>query len=87
MEYEAKILDVLGNYSLVKWEGRRFPGLTIQGDSLHVLREVLEEAELELTRENAEDALFAIREALETVTGMDISYREMMEKRGLDLPY
>ncbi|MFJ9371657.1 DUF6959 family protein [Nocardia sp. NPDC101769] len=87
MEYQAQILDTQGNYSLVKWEGRKFPGLSIQGDSLHILREVLEEAELELTRGRVADALFAVGEALETVTGMDLSYREMMEKRGLGLPY
>ena len=87
MENEAQILDTLGNYSLIKWEGRKFPGLTIQGDSLHILREVLEEAESELTSGNSVDALFAVREALETVTGMDLSYREMMGKRGLRLPY
>ncbi|MGW4249607.1 DUF6959 family protein, partial [Nocardia sp. NPDC004722] len=34
MEYEARILDTNGSYSLVKWEGRAFPGISIQGDSL-----------------------------------------------------
>ncbi|QLY30099.1 hypothetical protein H0264_33800 [Nocardia huaxiensis] len=48
---------------------------------------MLEEAEAELVSGNVEDALFAIREALEKVTGMDLSYREMMEARGLKLPY
>lgn len=76
-----------GNYSLVKWEGRKFPGLSIQGDSLHILRQVLEEAESELTTGSLVDALFAVREALDTVISMDLSYREMMEKRGLRLPY
>ncbi|WP_373281082.1 DUF6959 family protein [Nocardia niigatensis] len=87
MEDKARILDTLGNYSLIKWEGRKFPGLTIQGDSLRILREVLEKAESELARGSVADALFAVREALETVAGMDLSYQEMMEKRGLRMPY
>ncbi|MEU1427177.1 hypothetical protein ABZ412_08875 [Nocardia sp. NPDC005746] len=87
MDEPAQILGVQGNYSLVRWEGRRFPGLSIQGDSLHILRGVLEEAESELTCGSLEDALFAVREALDTVIAMDLSYQEMMGQRNLPLPY
>lgn len=87
MDEPARILGVQGNYSLVKWEGRRFPGLSIQGDSLNILRGVLEEAESELTCGSLEDALFAVREALDTVVAMDLSYREMMGQHNLQLPY
>ncbi|MFE5284817.1 DUF6959 family protein [Nocardia sp. NPDC056611] len=83
----AQLLGVQGNYSLVRWEGRRFPGLSIQGDSLHGLRSVLEEAESELTVGSLEDALFAVREALDTVIEMDLCYQEMMGQRNLKLPY
>ncbi|WP_420832010.1 DUF6959 family protein [Nocardia huaxiensis] len=38
MEFDAHILDTQGNYSVVSWAGRKFPGLSIQGDSLHILR-------------------------------------------------
>ncbi|WP_433591166.1 DUF6959 family protein [Nocardia sp. CA-145437] len=87
MDEPAQLLGVQGNYSLVRWEGRKFPGLSIQGDSLHILREVLEEAESELTCGSLEDALFALREALDTVIAMDLSYQEMMGQRNLPLPY
>ncbi|MFE3194249.1 DUF6959 family protein [Nocardia sp. NPDC059240] len=87
MEFESRVLDAQGNYALVKWEPRKFPGLSIQGDSLNILRGVLEEAESELAAGNIEDALFTLREALETVTAMDLSYQDMMKKQGLKLPY
>ncbi|WP_436838409.1 DUF6959 family protein [Nocardia xishanensis] len=41
MNHSAKIMATEGGYSLVSWEGRRFPGLTVQGDSLHILLDVL----------------------------------------------
>ncbi|MFF0635015.1 DUF6959 family protein [Nocardia sp. NPDC004151] len=87
MDVPAQLLGVQGNYSLVRWEGRHFPGLSIQGDSLHILRAVLEEAESELTVGSLEDALFAVREALDTVIEMDLSYQDMMGQRNLKLPY
>lgn len=87
MEYKARVLDTQGDYSLVGWEGRRFPGLSIQGDTLRTVLEALAEAESELTRGNAEDALYAVREAREKVQGMSLSYEEMMSNVGFKLPY
>ncbi|MFI6871567.1 DUF6959 family protein [Nocardia sp. NPDC050406] len=87
MEYQARILDTNGDYSLIAWEGRRFPALTIQGDSLHTLKEVIKEAESELSNGNIEDATFAIREALEHVASMEAAYAQMMKQKGLILPY
>ncbi|GAB4585035.1 DUF6959 family protein [Nocardia sp. IFM 10818] len=87
MGFEAQLLETQGDYSLVSWEGRRFPGLTIQGDSLHLLKETLQEAEAELSNRNIDDALFAVREALEKVESMESAYGQMMAKRGMKLPY
>ncbi|NNH75281.1 hypothetical protein HLB23_36440 [Nocardia uniformis] len=87
MEYEAKIIDSQGDYSLISWEGRRFPALTIQGDSLHLLNETLKGAQSELSRGNIDDAAFSIREAVEQVSSMEKAYGEMMQKKGLRLPY
>lgn len=87
MEYEARVLDTQGYYSLVRWEGRKFPGLLIQGDTLWTVLETLKEAESELKRGNAEDAAYAIQEAREKIQGMSISYEEMMSNVGLNLPY
>ncbi|WP_369640588.1 putative quinol monooxygenase, partial [Nocardia sp. JMUB6875] len=86
-EERAQVLDSRGNYYLTKREARKFPALSIQGDSLHILRTDLEEAESELSRGSVEDALFSVREVLETVVGMDLCYQDMMDKQGLKLPY
>ncbi|WP_306359080.1 hypothetical protein [Nocardia sp. CC227C] len=87
MEYEARILETQGDYSLISWEGRKFPGLTIQGDSLHLLKESIAEAENELSNGRFEDAGFALREALETLSAMEDAYLTMMNRKGLPLPY
>ncbi|WP_282777168.1 MULTISPECIES: hypothetical protein [unclassified Nocardia] len=87
MEFEARVLGTQGDYSLIGWEGRRWPGLTIQGDTLRTLVEALTEAESELAGGNIEDAVYAIRESLEKVSGMSAAYEEMMSAAGWRLPY
>ncbi|MEV0341965.1 hypothetical protein AB0H49_23360 [Nocardia sp. NPDC050713] len=87
MEYDAKILDTDGIYSLVAWEGRRFPGLLMQGDSLSILLATLQEAASELRNGDVEDASFAVGEAVETVGSMIEAYERMMAACGRSLPY
>ncbi|MGV9412104.1 DUF6959 family protein [Nocardia sp. NPDC003693] len=87
MTYEATILATAGQHTLVQWEGRRFPGVTIQGDSLSILVAAAEEAEAELARGNAEDAGFALAEVREALTDMQRAYEAMMASVGKDLPY
>ncbi|RSN99577.1 hypothetical protein DMH26_18000 [Streptomyces sp. WAC 05379] len=40
---EAELLTDGGNEAVVRLPGRRFPGLLIQGDSLHILRDDMAE--------------------------------------------
>ncbi|WP_164704447.1 DUF6959 family protein [Blastococcus litoris] len=67
-------LGVRGNVQLVHGEGRRFPGLLVQGDTLFNLLEELESG--------APDP-----HAVETVRSWLSAYEEMMAEHGLDLPY
>lgn len=87
MEYDAKIMATEGGYSLVSWEGRKFPGLTIQGDSLHILLEVLQEAAEALRNGPIEDVESSLGEAIEIVGSMVAAYEFMMASRGKELPY
>ena len=70
IEYFAR----LGNLVLAKDEARRCPGLLIQGDTLHVLLEELEE-----------EAPASV--AAETVRSWLRAYEDMMGEQGFELPY
>ncbi|MFD5633804.1 DUF6959 family protein [Streptomyces sp. NPDC127077] len=57
---EAELLTDGGNHAVVRMPGRRFPGVLVQGDSLHILRsdvaevvEACERGDLDEARESA----------------------------------
>ncbi|MFE2579112.1 DUF6959 family protein [Streptomyces sp. NPDC059378] len=57
---EAELLTDGGNDAVVRLSGRRFPGVLVQGDSLHILRgdaaevlEACEQGDLDQARESA----------------------------------
>lgn len=69
---EAELFTDGGNDAVVRLPGRRFPGVLVQGDSLHILRsdvaelaEACERGDLAETRECA-DLLLAHLDALLT---------------------
>ncbi|WP_141808515.1 DUF6959 family protein [Nocardia bhagyanarayanae] len=87
MKFDAEIIGTEGDYSLVAWEGRRFPGLLVQGDSLSILLDTLEESISELREGNVDDGMFALEAALAAVRSMIGSYERLMAYSGHPLPY
>lgn len=69
-----EFLGVCGNTQLIQGDGRRFPGLLVQGDSLSCLLDDLEE---ELPRGHA----------TRTVRELVAAYELMMADAGRELPY
>lgn len=67
-------LGTRGNLQLARADERRFPGLLVQGDTLSILLDDLEE--------EAPDSFAAM-----TVRSWLSAYEEMMVEQGLDLPY
>jgi hypothetical protein len=67
-------LGIRGNLRLAQAEGRRFPGLLVQGDTLALLARDL--------REEAPDSY-----VLRTVQDWVAAYEEMMADANLELPY
>lgn len=65
-------------------DGRKFPGLAIQGDSLSIIQDVVSEA---VKSDDSEQIGFALRELADTVGGMVAAYENMMSNAGLPLPY
>ncbi|WP_146102096.1 MULTISPECIES: hypothetical protein [Nocardia] len=87
MNTQAELLNTEGDYSLVSWSGRKFPGLLVQGDSLSILAETLAEAREELQKGDADEAQYAVDMALNTARSMLEAYERMMNDAGLNLPY
>src|SRR5947208_396866 len=84
---EVHLLATQGDCSLVQLDGRRFPGLLVQADSLKIFLEVLEEMIDLLSVRNLDDAEFAARDAINRTKAWISAYEEMMSERGLNLPY
>jgi len=75
------------NAPVIQWPGRRFPGVVVQDDTLHLVlaalracSHALEVSDMEEAREHLEDALGAI-EPLMAV------YERTVRAHGIDLPY
>lgn len=84
---EAELFTDGGNDAVVRLTGRRFPGVLIQGDSLHILRgdvaevvEACERGDLAAARDSA-GLLLAALDALLT------RYADALQEHEIPLPY
>ncbi|MFD6551890.1 DUF6959 family protein [Streptomyces sp. NPDC058398] len=84
---EVELLTDGGNDAVVRMPGRRFPGVLVQGDSLHVLRsdvsdvvEACERGDLDEARESA-GLLLADLDALLA------RYEAALSEHGIPRPY
>ncbi|WP_280219543.1 DUF6959 family protein [Nocardia neocaledoniensis] len=87
MNHSAELLGTQGDYSLIKWEGRRFPGLLIRGDTLSILVSDLREVRDLLNARDVDEALLATDDLLNRMTIIQKAYEVMMSSAGVKLPY
>ncbi|WP_342801212.1 hypothetical protein [Nocardia sp. No.11] len=88
MEHSAaELVATQGDYSLVRWSGRKFPGLLVQGDTLSILVSILSESQDLLDDGEIDEAKFALTDLKLRLAGMQESYEEMMKSAGIRLPY
>ncbi|NKX88017.1 DUF6959 family protein [Nocardia coubleae] len=87
MEHTAEVLETQGDYSLIRWSGRKFPGLLMQGDTLSILVSDARELEELIDAGDLEEARAAAHELLRSLSVMQRSYEEMMKLAGVKLPY
>ncbi|MGY5051953.1 DUF6959 family protein [Streptomyces sp. 900105755] len=86
-EHPATVLAVQGNFSVVHVQGRRYPALAVQGDSLKVLQEAVEGLAADLASGELEDAKFSLGEIREQLSSMLAVYETALGEAGLGLPY
>jgi hypothetical protein len=83
----AAVLAVSGNYTVVRLPNRQYPALAVQGDSLKVLQEAVEELVGHLGSRDLEEAAFSLEEIRSTVSSMLSTYESASSEAGFDLPY
>lgn len=87
MATEATLLTPPTNFAVVQMPGRSYPGVVVQGDSLHILVSELREMQQLLQArdyDELKDALADVRERLEDALH---GYEAVCAERGIGLPY
>ncbi|MGW1407502.1 DUF6959 family protein [Streptomyces sp. NPDC002403] len=86
-EIAAAVLAVSGNYAVVHLEGRRYPALAVQGDSLKILHEIIEELAGNLESGDLGEASFPLGEIQSAVSSMVSAFEAASAENGFELPY
>ncbi|MET8452188.1 hypothetical protein [Streptomyces sp. NPDC005209] len=84
---EAELFTDGGNDAVVRLPGRRFPGVLLQGDSLHILRgdvadvlDACERGDLDEARESADSVLASLDALL-------VRYATVLDEHNIRRPY
>ena len=85
---EVEIIDGAINASVVRMPGRRFPGIVLQGDTLHSWS-VLADSLMSSVNGTAVDPEVAMGmiELADLIRGHLDQYEAVMRARGFELPY
>ncbi|MFE3068187.1 DUF6959 family protein [Streptomyces sp. NPDC059247] len=86
-ETSATVLATSGNYAVIQLNDRRYPALSIQGDSLKILQETIEELAEDLRMKDLAGADLSLREVRSVVSDMLSSYESAAADKGFELPY
>ncbi|MFJ8944092.1 DUF6959 family protein [Streptomyces sp. NPDC102395] len=84
---EAEPFTDGGNDAVVRLPGRRFPGVLIQGDSLHILRSDLAEVMEACERGELADARESAGLLLAGIDALLTRYTAALEEHGIPRPY
>lgn len=83
-------LEVFGqeiNAPVIRMPSRKYPGVLVQGDSLHNLLSLVRGAEAALAAGNSEEASDSLEEARGLIEGYEAVFRKALTENGLTLPY
>ena len=81
----ATILSHVSNIGIVQLPGRRYPGVVVQGDSLHIMLGQAIEVARELKRLGSEEAYFKALDMVSKLRGQRMFYEETLERLSKDL--
>jgi hypothetical protein len=84
---EIEVFSQVTNAAIVRMPTRRFPGVVIQGDSLHILYS-LADTLVQLAAPHNDADLSGEAEGLrDLLAGYVASYESVLKDHGLELPY
>ena len=82
----VEIYSEASNAAIIRYPGRRFPGVLVQGDTLHSIV-----ASLQLVMKNSsgldEEPLAALAGAVEQLEALLAHYRSVLETHAMQLPF
>ena len=86
---ELEVFTEQSNHAVVRMNGREFPGIVIQGDSLSILCEEAKEISQRLKEINCtdEDLLYLAQEHQDNLLSRSLHYQNVLSTHGLSLPY
>lgn len=84
---EAELFTDGGNDAVIRLPGRRFPGVVIQGDSLHILRSDLAEVVSACERGHLADARDSASLLLAGLDALLTRYADALQEHEIPRPY
>ncbi|MCX5255521.1 hypothetical protein OOK27_15485 [Streptomyces canus] len=84
---EAELSTDGGNDAVVRMPGRRFPGVLVQGDSLHVLRSDVAEVMQACERGDLDEARDSAGFLLADLDALMGRYEAALNQHGIPRPY
>lgn len=84
---EIDLLDSSPNAAVVQLAGRSFPGVVIQGDSLHNLFSLVRDAAAQLREGDADECGATLSEVQDTLEGYLTVYQSVLDSKGIATPY
>ncbi len=87
MIQSARILSESGNYAIVQLPGRNYPGVVIQGDSLHSLLSQIESIQRLATKYNDEELDAEIFDVKDLLSNVKSRFEAICTREGISLPY
>ncbi|RPF24777.1 DUF6959 family protein [Streptomyces sp. TLI_185] len=84
---EAELFTDGGNDAVVRLPGRRFPGVLIQGDSLHILRSDMDEVVQACERGDLAEAGESAGLLLASLDALLMRYSTALEGHEIQRPY
>ncbi len=87
MSLDAELLGVAGNFAVVQLSHRRFPGLLMQGDTLHSIMRDLQSARQAATSRDHEELMSSLLMLEEQLSGALDVYEKVCLERNQEMPY
>ncbi|NTX04047.1 hypothetical protein [Myxococcus sp. CA040A] len=84
---EVELFTTPGNNAVIRLPGRRFPGVVIQGDTLHSVVMTTSEALSALMQGDTSTAQELLQESVEQLRDAQERYETALQEHGLALPY